>query len=90
MNIEITIKDSYVGDVMGDINKRRGRVLGMDPLPGGKQKIIGEVPEDEIISYTIDLMAMTQGTGVFKREFGRYEEVPEYLVDKIINSLNQD
>ncbi len=90
MKLEIIIKDSYVGDVMGDINKRRGQVLGMNPMFGGKQKIIAEAPEAEIISYTIDLMAMTQGTGVFQREFVRYEEVPEYLKEKIISSLNED
>lgn len=82
MNIEIVVKDEYVGDVMGDVNKRRGRVLGMEPLYGGKQKIIAEVPESEIISYTIDLMAMTQGTGTFQREFVRYEDV-----QKVYNAI---
>ena len=89
MNIEIVVKDEYVGDVMGDVNKRRGRVLGMEPLYGGKQKIIAEVPESEIISYTIDLMAMTQGTGTFQREFVRYEDVPESLQRNIIKHFEK-
>lgn len=84
MKIEVTVRDEYVGDVMGDINKRRGQVQGMEPLPGGKQKIVAEVAESEIISYTIDLKAMTQGTGVFKREFVRYDELPSHMVDAVI------
>lgn len=90
MRVEIIVRDEYVGDVMGDINKRRGQVQGMDPLAGGKQRIIAEVPESEIISYTIDLKAMTQGTGVFKREFIRYEEVPAHLMDAIIAEYRKD
>jgi elongation factor G len=86
MKLNIQVKDDYVGDVMGDINKRRGRVLGMNPLSGGKQEIVAEAPEAEIIRYTIDLKAMTQGSGFFAREFVRYEEVPSHLVDDIVNA----
>ncbi|MBN2877962.1 MAG: elongation factor G [Bacilli bacterium] len=82
--VEITIKDEYLGDVLGDINKRRGRVLGMEPATEGYQKVVAEVPEQEISKYTIDLKAMTQGSGTFSREFLRYEEVPGNLTDKII------
>jgi len=89
MKLDIIIKDEYVGDVMGDANKRRGRVLGMEPMYGGKQKIIAEIPEAEIVSYTIDLMAMTQGTGSFQREFVRYEDVPESLQKGIIKHFEQ-
>jgi len=89
LRLEIIIKDSYVGDVMGDITKRRGKVIGMNPMYGGKQKIVAEVPEAEVVSYTIDLMAMTQGTGVFQREFLRYEELPDYLTEKLVSSLNE-
>ena len=90
MKLEIVVKDDYVGDVMGDVNKRRGHVLGMEPLPGGKQKIIGEAPEAEIMSYTIDLKAMTQGTGVFQRKFVRYDEVPESIQGRILSQLEQE
>jgi elongation factor G len=82
--IEVTIKDEYLGDVLGDVNKRRGRVLGMEPADLGYQKVVAEVPEAEIIKYTIDLKAMTQGSGTFAREFVRYEEVPGNLIPKII------
>lgn len=82
--IVVMIKDEYLGDVLGDVNKRRGRVLGMDPAEQGYQKVIAEVPEAEITKYTIDLKAMTQGSGTFTREFVRYEEVPGNLIAKII------
>ncbi|MDP3130910.1 MAG: elongation factor G [Bacillota bacterium] len=82
--IVVTIKDEYLGDVLGDVNKRRGRVLGMEPADQGYQKVVAEVPEVEIVKYTIDLKAMTQGSGTFTREFLRYEEVPGNLVAKII------
>ncbi len=82
--IVVNIKDEYLGDVLGDVNKRRGRVLGMEPSEQGYQKVIAEVPEAEITKYTIDLKAMTQGSGTFTREFVRYEEVPGNLTAKII------
>ena len=82
--IVVMIKDEYLGDVLGDVNKRRGRVLGMEPAEQGYQKVIAEVPEVEITKYTIDLKAMTQGSGTFTREFVRYEEVPGNLIAKII------
>lgn len=82
--IVVTVKDEYMGDVLGDVNKRRGRVLGMEPAENGYQKIVAEVPEAEITKYTIDLKAMTQGSGTFTRQFLRYEEVPGNLIPKII------
>jgi elongation factor G len=84
MSLKITVKDDYVGDVMGDANKRRGRVLGMEPLEGGRQVISAEIPEVEIVKYTVDLKAMTQGSGSFTRTFARYEEVPDMLIDRIV------
>lgn len=82
--LEITIKDEYLGDVLGDISKRRGRVLGMEPAVEGYQKVVAEAPEAEITKYTIDLKAMSQGSGTFSREFVRYEEVPGNLIEKIV------
>ncbi len=90
MKLEIIVKDDYVGDVMGDINKRRGQVSGMEPLLGGKQLIVAEAPEAEIISYTLDLQAMTQGTGQYQREFVRYDEVPHSMLDKLVETLNRE
>ena len=82
--VVVTTKDEYLGDVLGDMNKRRGRVLGMEPAIQGYQKVIAEAPEQEISKYTIDLKAMTQGSGTFSREFLRYEEVPGNLIGKIV------
>lgn len=88
MKVSITVKDAYVGDVMGDINKRRGQLLGMDQGEG-EQIIQAEVPEAEIVKYAIDLKAMTQGSGTFTREFVRYEEVPHILIDKIVQQYKK-
>lgn len=90
MRVEVTVKDDYVGEVMGDANKRRGRVLGMEPLDGGRQKITAEIPEAEIVKYTVDLKAMTQGSGAFTRQFARYEEVPETLIPKIVQAYKSE
>ncbi len=88
VKVEVIVKDQFVGDVMGDMNKRRGRVLGMDQTDGF-QKVIAEVPEAEIVKYAIDLKAMTQGSGSFTREFLRYEEVPHHLIDKIVEAYKK-
>ena len=86
VRMEIHIPDEYMGDVMGDLNKRRGRVLGMEPNQYGDQVLFVEVPEVEILKYCVDLRAMTQGRGEFQYEFVRYEEVPEILSKKIIEA----
>ncbi len=88
VKVEVTIKDQFVGDVMGDMNKRRGRVLGMNQSEGF-QVVIAEVPEAEIVKYAIDLKAMTQGSGSFTREFIKYEEVPHMLIDKIVEAYKK-
>ncbi len=88
VKVEVTVKDQFVGDVMGDMNKRRGRVLGMNQAEG-YQVVIAEVPEAEIVKYAIDLKAMTQGSGSFTREFIRYEEVPHHLIDKIVEAYKK-
>lgn len=89
LTIRVTVKDDYVGDVMGDLNKRRGRIAGMDQLDG-YQIIQAEVPEAEVTKYVIDLKAMTQGSGTFVREFNRYDEVPQVLIDKIIEEYKRN
>lgn len=88
VKVFVTVKDTYVGDVMGDMNKRRGRVLGMGQSDG-YQVVEAEVPEAEITTYAIDLKAMTQGSGQFTREFIRYEEVPANLIPKIIEAYKE-
>jgi elongation factor G len=88
VKVDVLVKDQYVGDVMGDMNKRRGRVLGMSQTEGF-QIINAEVPEAEIVKYAIDLKAMTQGSGSFTREFIRYDEVPAHLIDKIVETYKK-
>ena len=84
MKLEIYIPDDYMGDVMGDMNKRRGKILGMEPMMDGGQKLLAVAPQAELFSYAIDLRAMTQGRGTFVMSFDKYEEVPTHLAQKII------
>ncbi|NLY85959.1 MAG: elongation factor G [Tissierellia bacterium] len=84
MRLEIIIPEDYMGDVMGDMNKRRGRILGMEQTEDGSQKIIAEAPQAELFEYAIDLRAMTQARGSFTMEFVRYEEVPGNIAEKVI------
>ena len=81
--VEILIPDEYTGDIMGDINKRRGRILGMTKS-GEKQQISAQVPYVEMVTYAIDLRSITQGRGSYELEFDQYEEVPKEAADKII------
>ena len=74
--LKVTVPDSYMGDVIGDLNKRRGRVMGMTPTADGEQIIEAEVPMAEMTSYAIDLRAMTQSRGSFVFHFVRYEDCP--------------
>ena len=83
MHVEITVPSDYTGDVMGDMSKRRGSILGMEPS-GSNQKLIAEAPQIELFSYANDLKAMTQARGSFTMRFERYMEVPGMLAEKII------
>lgn len=83
--LRVTIPDSYLGDVMGDLNKRRGRVLGMNPTPDGDQILEAEVPMAEMTSYAIDLRSITQSRGSFSFRFVRYEEAPPAAQQKAID-----
>lgn len=83
-SLKVYIPDSYMGDIIGDLNKRRGRVLGMNPAGEGSQEIEAEVPMAEMSSYAIDLRSMTQGRGSFTMSFERYEEAPANVQAKII------
>ena len=84
MHMDIYIPDAYMGDVMGDLNKRRGKILGMEPQTNGGQKLLAEAPQAELFDYALVLRSMTQGRGTFELSFERYEEVPKQLADKII------
>ncbi|MBQ7775722.1 MAG: elongation factor G [Lachnospiraceae bacterium] len=81
-SLKVTVPDSYTGDVMGDLNKRRGRVLGMNPLPGGKQVVEAEIPMSSLFGYCTDLRSMTGGRGDYAYEFVRYEQAPSDVQDK--------
>ena len=75
-SLTVTIPDDYTGDVMGDLNKRRGRVLGMNPISGGKQEIVADIPMTGLFGYCTVLRSMTGGRGVYSYEFARYEQAP--------------
>lgn len=83
MKMDITVPDGYLGDIMGDMNKRRGRILGTDTVDGNAV-VTAEAPQAEILKYATDLRSMTQGRGSYVTEFVRYEEVPSNLQDNII------
>ncbi|MDP4152170.1 MAG: elongation factor G [Bacillota bacterium] len=83
-NLKVFIPESYMGDIIGDINKRRGRILGMNPSGDGMQTVEAEVPSAEMNSYAIDLRSMTGGRGSFSFKFERYEEAPANVAQKVI------
>jgi elongation factor G len=82
--VEIDVPDEYMGDIMGDMNKRRGKILGMEQQSGGTQKVMAEAPQAEMYTYAIDLKSMTQARGSFSMEFLRYDEMPFSMAEKII------
>lgn len=88
MKLVITVPEEYMGDVMGDINKRRGKILGMEPDNKGKKIIYAEAHQSETFKYAIDLRSMTQGRGYFEMELEKYHEVPQQLASKIIEEAN--
>ncbi|NLC67506.1 MAG: elongation factor G, partial [Clostridiaceae bacterium] len=89
MHVEVFIPDNYMGDIIGDLNKRRGRILGMNPQPNGLQQVVAEVPQAEMYKYATDLRSMTQGRGYFTEKFERYEEVPPMISQKIIEEAKK-
>ena len=88
MHVEVIVPDDFMGDVMGDMNKRRGRIIGMEQCEGG-QKIIAEAPLSEMFKYATDLRSMTQAWGRFTMTFERYEEVPADVAKKVIASADK-
>ncbi len=81
-SLKVTVPDAYTGDVMGDLNKRRGRVLGMNPAPGGKQVIEADIPMSGLFGYCTDLRSMTGGRGEYAYTFARYEQAPSDVQEK--------
>jgi len=88
-HVEVYIPESYMGDIIGDLNKRRGRILGMNPYQGNIQQVVAEVPAAEMFKYATDLRSMTQGRGWFKQWFDRYEEAPANVAQKVIEQAKQ-
>ncbi|MBS7223851.1 MAG: elongation factor G [Clostridiaceae bacterium] len=96
-SMKVIVPDNYMGDVIGDLNKRRGRIMGMNPVEGGQQEILAEVPMAETTDYAITLRSMTQGRGSFESAFERYDDAPPMVQEKVIaenkarmEALNKD
>ena len=82
--LKVVIPDEYTGDIMGDLNKRRGRVMGMNPIGNGYQEIVADIPNLELYGYNTQLRSVTSGSGTFSYEFARYEQAPEEVAKKQI------
>jgi elongation factor G len=89
MTVTLSVPEDSVGDVIGDLNGRRGRPLGMEPK-GGMTEVKAEVPMAEMLTYAPDLRAMTAGQGDYTMEFARYEEVPSHLSQKVISATQEE
>jgi elongation factor G len=76
VSLSVTVPNQYAGDVMGDLNRRRGRVLGMEPREAGKTTVLADIPMSELYGYSTDLRSMTGGSGDFAYTFARYEQAP--------------
>jgi elongation factor G len=89
-DLEVIVPDAYMGDIIGDLNSRRGRISGMEPEVKGQQKIKATVPAAEMQRYAIDLRSMTQGRGRFKLTFSHYEEVPAHIAEGIVAEAKKE
>lgn len=89
VTLKATVNDDAMGDIIGDINKRRGRVLGMTPSGDGYQEIIAEVPDGEMTTFSTSMRQITQGRGSFETEFARYDRAPEHIAQKVISESNE-
>lgn len=90
MNAEVVVPDQYMGDVISDFNGKRGRILGMEPLAGGKQRIKATVPQGEMLRYAIDLRSIAHGRGSFKASVSHYEQVPAHAAQQIIEQRKKE
>lgn len=90
VTLKVTVNDDAMGDIIGDINRRRGRVLGMTPAADGYQEIIAEVPDGEMTTFSTSMRQITQGRGSFETEFARYDRCPEHISQKVISEAAND
>lgn len=88
--LKVIVPDEMLGDVIGDINKRRGRIIGMNPTVNKQQEVVGEVPISEMADFSTAMRSITQGTATFTLEFARYEDVPANIAQKIIAEAQKD
>jgi len=86
MKVEVVTPENYLGDVIGDVNSRRGKIEGMDPRAGGVQVIKAYVPLSEMFGYSTDLRSKSQGRATYSMHFAYYEKVPTSVAEKIISS----
>ena len=84
LELEVLVPDDYVGDILGDLSSRRGRVVGTDPVGTGRTLVRATTPAAEVVRYAIDLRSMTRGRGSFARRFSHYEELPSHMAAKVI------
>ena len=89
MDVQITVPESMMGDIMGDLNTRRGRVQGMDTF-GIKSVVKAQVPLAEMLRYGNDLRSMTGGRGIYEMEFAHYDRVPAHLMDEVIRQNQEE
>ena len=90
MDIEVLVPKEYMGDIIGDLNSKRGKIMGMEETIKGKQMIKAKIPQAEIFKYAIDLRSMTQGRGNFFLKFSHYEEVPANIAQEIIEKAKEE
>jgi elongation factor G len=89
MQLDIVVPDKYMGDIIGDINSKRGKIISMTPTENKKQLIKASVPQAEAFNYAVDLTSLTQGRGRFSQEFLKYEELPYNLTEKLIEERKE-
>lgn len=90
VSLKVVVADANTGDVMGDLNKRRGRVLGMNPIEGGRQEILADIPMSGLMGYATVLRSMTGGSGTYSYEFSRYEQMPSDAQAKLLEKLQKE
>ncbi|HLJ65794.1 MAG TPA: elongation factor G [Chloroflexota bacterium] len=90
MNVEVVVPESYMGDVIGDLNSRRARVLGMEPIGGGRQRVMAQAPLAEMTHYATVLRSITQGRGTFSMSLLAYEQVPPHEAQKIVEAHKKE
>ncbi|HEY3284748.1 MAG TPA: elongation factor G [Armatimonadota bacterium] len=90
VNAEIVVPEEYMGDVISDLNTKRGRVQGMEPVGNGKQLVKAQVPQSEMLRYAIDLRSISRGRGRFSTEYSHYEEVPAHVAQQIVEQSKKE